>query len=190
MNADNAHAAGQSGMPPTSSQPLSRRHAAPASEILTPYPGFIGDEVHRQKAVAALANYLQRGGALLEHCETLAGRSRGNRLSPILAAAHLLYANAQVAKVLAQVALVEHRRRTIVETVQPHKPTEAELLAQGIAEAGQRHDSRVELERRLDALLESARAHPDTKAADVQEASTKETGAKEVDAKEAGGSPA
>lgn len=116
------------------------------------------DEAQRRSTVRELAGYLARGAALLDRCETLASAKRGNRLGPILAASRLLYANAQVAKVLAQVALVESRRRTIVETVQPYKPTPDELLAQDIAQAQADDDAHAQLERRLDELLEASRA--------------------------------
>ncbi len=116
------------------------------------------DEARRQSVAQELAGYLARGTALLNRCETLASAKRGDRLGPILAAARLLNANAQVARVLAQVALVERRSRTIVEAVQPHKPTPEELLARDIAHAAEQKDARAKLERRLDHLLEAARA--------------------------------
>jgi hypothetical protein len=99
METENALAAGQSG----------------TVAILAPQSQ---DEAYRQSAVAALARHLSRGGDLLAHCEMLAKAKRGDRLGPLYAAARLLNANAQVARALAHVGLVERRSRTIVETIQ------------------------------------------------------------------------
>ncbi|MDR3525893.1 MAG: hypothetical protein P4L57_01350 [Rhizomicrobium sp.] len=99
---------------------------------------------------------MTRGTALLDRCEILVNAQPG--VAPILAAATVLSAGARVAKVLAQVALVESRRRTIVETVQAHKPTPDELLAQDIAKAQANDGARAKLQRRLDALLAAADA--------------------------------
>lgn len=136
MKANPALAAGQGGKNVSQSQPE--------------------DEAERRAAVRELAGYLTRGTALLDRCEILLKAEPG--VAPILAAATVLSAGARVGKVLAQVAMVESRRRTFVETVQDHKPTPDELLAQDIAKAKANDDARAELERRLDALLESSRA--------------------------------
>lgn len=114
------------------------------------------DEAERRATVRELAGYLTRGTALLDRCEILVNAQPG--VAPILAAATVLSAGARVAKVLAQVALVESRRRTIVETVQAHKPTPDELLAQDIAKAQANDGARAKLQRRLDALLAAADA--------------------------------
>jgi hypothetical protein len=114
------------------------------------------DEAERRAAVRELSGYLARGTALLDRCDILLRAVPG--VAPILAAATVLSAGARVGKVLAQVALVESRRRTIVETVQAHKPTPDELLAQDIAKAEANDGARAELERRLDHLLEAANA--------------------------------
>jgi len=63
-------------------------------------------------------------------------------------------ANAQVARALAHVALVESRRRMIVETIQPPQPKKAELNSR-FPSPREEGDARAELERRLDALLET-----------------------------------
>ncbi len=139
MKPNHAHAAGKGGK----------------ENVSQPKPE---DEAHRQAAMEELAGYLARGTALLDRCQVMASAKRGNRLGPIFAAARLLNANAQVARVLAQVALVERRSRTIVETVQPSKPTEAELNALWCAEAAEKDDARAKLERRLDELLAAAQA--------------------------------
>jgi len=119
------------------------------------------DEAERRAAVQALAGYLARGTALLDRCEILLQAEPG--VAPILAAATVLSAGARVGKVLAQVALVESRRRTIVETVQAHKPTPDELLAQDIAKAEATDGARAKLQRRMDELLAAAEARfPDT----------------------------
>jgi len=139
MKPNHAHAAGQGGNG-------SVRQSQPKPE----------DEAERRAAVRELAGYLARGTALLDRCDILLKAEPG--VGPILAAATVLSAGARVGKVLAQVALVESRRRTIVETVQPHKPTPDELLAQDIAKAAADDDARAKLERRLDELLAAARA--------------------------------
>ena len=137
MKPNHAHAAGQGGKNVSQSQPKPE------------------DEAERRAAVRELAGYLARGTALLDRCDILLKAEPG--VGPILAAATVLSAGARVGKVLAQVALVESRRRTIVETVQPHKPTPDELLAQDIAKAAANDGARAELQRRLDHLLEAAR---------------------------------
>jgi hypothetical protein len=132
---DNALAAGQGG------------------NATTPAPSQ--DEIHRQSAVEQLAGYLARGGVLLARCEALAKAARGDRLGPVYAAARLLNANAQVAKALAHVALVESRRRTIIETVQTPAPKNAELNSR-FPSAEEDDDALEELERRIDALAAAA----------------------------------
>jgi len=139
MKPNHAHAAGQGGNG-------SVRQSQPKPE----------DEAERRAALRELAGYLTRGTALLDRCDILLKAEPG--VGPILAAATVLSAGARVGKVLAQVALVESRRRTIVETVQPHKPTPEELLAQDIAKAEADDDARAKLERRLDEHLAAARA--------------------------------
>jgi hypothetical protein len=135
METENALAAGQGG---------SVTILAPQSQ----------DEIHRQSAVEALAQHLARGGALLARCETLAEAKRGDRLGPIYAAARLLNADAQVARALAHVGLVERRSRTIVETIQAPGAQNSELNSRFAAD----DDARAELERRLDRALQIKRA--------------------------------
>ena len=110
------------------------------------------DEVHRQSAAAELAGYLAQSGTLLARCVAMAKATRGDRLGPMYAAARLMNANAQVARALAHVALVERRTRTIVETIQPPKPENTELNS-GFPSAEAMDDARAALERRLDACL-------------------------------------
>jgi hypothetical protein len=137
MSKDNALAAGQGGNV-TVLAPLSQ------------------DEVHRQSAAHELAGYLQRGGAMLARCEALSKAARGDRLGPVYAAARLMNANAQVARALAHVALVESRRRTIIETVQPPAPKNTELNSR--FPSPQDEDATLaELERRIDALAVAGR---------------------------------
>ena len=116
------------------------------------------DEVHRQSAVEELAGYLARGGALLARCEALSKAARGDRLGPLYAAARLMNANAQVARALAHVALVESRRRMIVETVQPPAPKNAQLNSRfpSPKEVEEHDNALIELERRLEHLAEAA----------------------------------
>jgi hypothetical protein len=65
-------------------------------------------------------------------------------------------ANAQVARALAHVALVESRRRTIIETIQSPQPKNAELNSR-FPSPEDEEDPHAELERRLDALLVESR---------------------------------
>jgi hypothetical protein len=121
------------------------------------------DEVHRQSAVEELAGYLAKAGGMLARCEAMSKAARGDRLGPVYAAARLMNANAQVARALAHVALVESRRRMIIETVQPPMPKKAGLNSRFSSledeeESPEENDkARAELERRLDRLLEATR---------------------------------
>jgi len=135
MSIVHAHAAGQGG---------SENTPAPPSQ----------DEVHRQSAVEELAGFLARGGAMLARCEAMSNVARGDRLGPVYAAARLMNANAQVARALAHVALVESRRRMIVETVQPPAPKNARLNSRFLS-AEENDVAYAEVERRLNALLEA-----------------------------------
>jgi hypothetical protein len=73
----------------------------------------------RHHAVGRLAEYLDYGSSLVEHCEHMAALPKGDRLAPVYAAAKLMSANARVALAFAAVAELERRRRTIVEHIQP-----------------------------------------------------------------------
>jgi hypothetical protein len=133
MSEDHAHAAGQGGTVTV---------LAPQSQ----------DEVHRQSAAAELARFLVRGSELLARCEALAKVNRGaNRLGAIAAAARLMNANAQVARALAHVALVESRRRLIVETIQPPKAENAELNSRFFSTGDDAE--RAELKREVDRIV-------------------------------------
>ena len=137
MNMDNALAAGQGG----------------AVTVLAPQSQ---DEIHRQSAVEELAGYLVKAGGMIDRCEAMSKAARGDRLGPVYAAARLMNANAQVARALAHVALVESRHRTIVEKIQPPAPKNPQLNST-FPSGGEQEDARAELERRLDARLESIR---------------------------------
>ena len=137
MNTDDAHAAGQGG---------NVTILAPQSQ----------DEVHRQSAASELAAYLASARTMLARCEAMSKAARGDRLGPIYAAARLMNANAQVARALAHVALVESRRRTIIETIQSPAPKKAELNS-SFSSGEEQDDARAQLERRLDHLAESNR---------------------------------
>jgi hypothetical protein len=143
MRKDDAPVAGQSG---TATAP------APQAQ----------DEAHRQSAASELAAYLASARAMLARCEAMSQAARGDRLSPIFAAARLMNANAQVARVLAHVALVESRRRVIVETIQPPGPKKAELNSRFRSPARfpspeDAEDPRAALERRIEALVQASR---------------------------------
>jgi hypothetical protein len=137
MTKDNALAAGQGG----------------TVTVLAPQSR---DEVHRQSAVEELAGYLATAGGMLARCEAMSKAARGDRLGPVYAAARLMNANAQVARALAHVALVESRRRMIIETIQPPPPKNAELNSR-FSSPEEEDDARAALERRLDARLEAMR---------------------------------
>ncbi|MGC9953593.1 MAG: hypothetical protein ABSD21_04875 [Rhizomicrobium sp.] len=138
-------------------------HAAGQGGNVTVLAPQSQDEVHRQSAVEELAGYLARGGAMLARCEAMSKAARGDRLGPVYAAARLMNANAQVARALAHVALVESRRRMIVETIQSPQPKNAELNSRFLSQENEedpsvnKDDALAELERRLDRLAEAAR---------------------------------
>lgn len=135
---------------------MEKAHAAGQGGTVTVLPPTPQDEVHRQSAAAELADHLAQSGALLARCVAMAKATRGDRLGPMYAAARLMNANAQVARALAHVALVERRTRTIVETIQLPKPENAELNS-GFPSAEAMDDARTALERRLDACLAARR---------------------------------
>jgi len=114
------------------------------------------DEIHRQSAASELAAYLASARTMLARCEAMSKAVRGDRLGPIYAAARLMNANAQVARALAHVALVESRRRTIVETIQSPQPRNTQLNSR-FPSPGDEDEALASLERRIDALAEAAR---------------------------------
>jgi hypothetical protein len=124
MSMENALAAGQGGteiapVPPTG-------EVAPTSQSpAKPRP----DEAYRRFAIEELALQLARGSKLLAHCEAIAKVSPADALGPVREAARLINANAQLAKALAQMAMVERRSKTIVETIQMPDPNIAGLNA-------------------------------------------------------------
>lgn len=132
MDTDDALAAGQGGL----------------VDVLAPQAQ---DETYRQNAAAELAAYLAEGRAMLARCTVLARAKRGDRLGPIHAAARLMNANAQVAKALAHVALVERRTRTIVHTIQPPAPKNDELNSRFPHESDD--ELRAGLQREFNAIL-------------------------------------
>ena len=138
-------------------------HAAGQSGNVTVLAPQSQDEVHRQSAVEELAGYLARARGMLDRCEAMSKAARGDRLGPIYAAARLMNANAQVARALAHVALVESRRRMIIETIQSPQPKKAELNSRFLSPENEEDspknndDAFAELERRLDRLAEATR---------------------------------
>ena len=130
-------------------------HAAGQGGNVTVLAPQSQDEVHRQSAVEELAGYLAKAGAMLDRCEAMSKAARGDRLGPIYAATRLMNANAQVARALAHVALVESRRRMIIETIQPPPPKKAELNSR-FSSAEENDNALIELERRIDRLAKAA----------------------------------
>jgi hypothetical protein len=98
-----------------------------ARAIAPAAPVAARDDAYRQVTVQDLALALMRSNTLLERCEEMAEVANFDQLGPIHAAARLMNAQAQVAKALAQVAQVERRRRTIIETIQRPDPENAGL---------------------------------------------------------------
>lgn len=119
--------------------------APPKGEVLAPQSR---DERLRQDAVETLAATLADSATLLAGCKAMARAKRGDRLGPIYAAARLMNAHAQVARALALVGLVEHRSRTIVETIQTPDPKIAELNSR-FASHEDDEDMRAALQRRF-----------------------------------------
>jgi len=85
------------------------------------------DEELRRIAGSRLVEHLDMGVTLVSRCKALASVNRGDRVEPLSAAARLMNSTARVASVLAQVALVERRHRSIIERIQPPM-TELEKL--------------------------------------------------------------
>ncbi|HUO98712.1 MAG TPA: hypothetical protein VMU01_08580 [Rhizomicrobium sp.] len=151
MTMEKPPAAGQGGNEPTPSAPPREIAPAPQSQMPAarqPRAHPSRDEGYRQITVEDLALALTRSDALLAHCEALARAAYGDPLGPVHAAARLMNAKAQVAKALAQVAQVERRSRTIVETIQMPDPENAGLNAT-FASPQQRKKIRDVLERAL-----------------------------------------
>jgi hypothetical protein len=134
------------------------------------------DEVHRQNAVEELAGYLTQSREMLARCNTLSKATRGDRIGPLNAAARLMTANAQVAKALAHVALLESRHRTIVETVQPPKPENPELNSQ-IPNPLSAAKTMAEMEYRLEQLTEEEERRRDQLAEERERALPKDEAA-------------
>jgi hypothetical protein len=138
-------------------------HAAGQGGNVTVLAPQSQDEVHRQSAVEELAGYLAKARGMLARCEAMSKAARGDRLGPVYAAARLMNANAQIARALAHVALVESRRRMIIETIQSPAPKKAELNSRFPSRQGEgdppenNDDAYAELERRLDRLAEANR---------------------------------
>jgi hypothetical protein len=99
----------------------------PAASSDAPASPRPDDEDLRRYAVARLADHLEVGVSLAQRCEHLAAIPKGDRIAPVIAAARLMNASAAVAEALGTLALVERRRRSIVERIQPPDPKQAEL---------------------------------------------------------------
>jgi hypothetical protein len=130
MTMDNALAAGQGGSQIVPTNPAKQEvEPAPHAETAPQSHGTRPDDAYRRFAVEELALHLARGSALLERCEQMSKEDRADQVGAVHAAARLMSANAQLAKALAQLALVERRSRTIVETIQRPDPEIAGLNA-------------------------------------------------------------
>lgn len=111
------------------------------------------DEELRRLAVSRLADHLEIGISLAGHCEMLAGKTTGDRLGPVYAAARLMRANAAVAEALANLAQIERRRRSIVERIQSPDPKQAELNSR-LQQEKSAAEERLKLISHADGLLE------------------------------------
>ena len=81
----------------------------------------------RRAAAQHLADDLEIGSSLIARCEEFALKSRSEKLAPMYAAARLMSASAKLADSLSTMALVERRRRSIVERIEPINPKQREL---------------------------------------------------------------
>ncbi len=89
-----------------------------AEKALTP-------DVIRQRSSARLLAQLDVVTDLAAHCQQVAADRNTDRIAPVLAAAKLITASAQVASALAKVTSAEQRQRRIIERIQsfaPQKP--------------------------------------------------------------------
>lgn len=170
MTNPNALAAGQGGTEnddlapepktpaPNPEDPPQDARAVAHARAITPAAPAAKDDAYRQVTVQDLALALTRSDALLARCQAMAEVANVDQFGPIHAAARLMTAQAQVAKALAQVAQVERRSRTIIETVQRPDPENAGLnsiLTQGQKSSPeQRAKIRDALERALLQFLE------------------------------------
>ena len=114
------------------------------------------DDELRRLAAVRLADHLDRTTSLIQRCEELALRRKGDKLGPIDAAARLMRANAVVASALARVAQVESRHRSVVETVA--KPDPKFVAWQQARETRKPSEIRAALAQRLTEVAEAARA--------------------------------
>lgn len=88
------------------------------------------DEDIRRVAMARLGEHLEVGARLVARCEAAAETSLNDGVRPLLAAARLVRANAEVAQTLARLASMERRRRPgIFEATERSRPDSAELNA-------------------------------------------------------------
>ena len=129
--------------------------SAPAQPAprLQKHPAANRDDVYRQIAVEDIALALTHGGELLAHCHKLADLMHSDALGTVNAAARLMNAQANLARALAQVAQVERRSRSIVETIQKPDPENAGLNSL-FSEPKKRNEIRDALERALLQFLE------------------------------------
>ncbi len=72
----------------------------------------------RRRAAQYLIDHLEISASLMARCEALALQSKGDRTTPVFAAARILQVSADAARALNQVANGETRHRSIVEKVE------------------------------------------------------------------------
>lgn len=126
--------------------------AEPAPTVVDPAHDN-SDEELRRLAVSRLSKHLDVASGLVTRCEAMAKVRRGDRLGPIYAAARLMRADAQVAKALAQVALLETRHRSIIERVQPPASKSPELNW-SLQSRGERCEEALKVWHRLGEIVE------------------------------------
>jgi hypothetical protein len=94
------------------------------------------DELRRQ-AAQYLIDHLEISSSLMARCEALAHQSKGDRTTPVFAAARLMQASADTARTLSQVANGETRHRLIVERVEPPRSQSSGPVGRAIDEVSQ-----------------------------------------------------
>ncbi|GAA0543557.1 hypothetical protein FHS83_000398 [Rhizomicrobium palustre] len=115
------------------------------------------DEQRRHDAADSLIVYLSEGRKLLEFCKAVINaEEEGDQIGPVLAAAKVMNAGANIAKSLGPITLVERRSRTIVEVIQPPESKTQDLNSR-FSKWGPKQEEEVrkvgEIERRLAAIV-------------------------------------
>lgn len=106
--------------------------AAPDAELW--YVRARTDEELRRMAAARLSEHLEIGARLVARCEVAAETSPSDGAGPLLAAARLVRANAEVAQTLARLAAMERYRHKIFDPRGARRPGSGELNSKNLRE--------------------------------------------------------